>query len=1206
MNKRLLTFLIFLLGCVALAKAQDSVVYRVVLIGDAGEIDKQQQAVLDFAANSIIKDKTTVVYLGDNIYPKGMALPGSADTARTQGILRSEYAPMRAKGAPVYFIPGNHDWDKMGMHGLEKIKQQWSFLNSQQDSLLRLVPENGCPDPYEINVNDQLTIIAFDSEWWLFPYNKNNPGADCSCTTREDITNRMRELFYKNRGKVILLASHHPFQSYGLHGGVYSLKDHVFPLTAVNKDLYIPLPIVGSLYPLLRTVFVNPEDMGHPEYKFMIKKIDGIFGDYPNLVHVAGHDHGLQFIKNNKGQLQVVSGAGAKNVHVKKGKYSLFADAVQGFVTADLMKDKSMRFTYYIYTDQGVKPAFTYTKPYEPITALNERQYKTPATDSVIVSVHPAYDSVSGVHRTLFGENYRKEWAAKVKLPYLKLSELHGGLSAERKGGGMQSQSLRLVDPEGKEWVLRTVEKDPTKLLPAELAQTFAFDLLDDATSAQHPFGSLIVPPIADALKVPHANPVIGVVAPDKNLGQYASLFINKVCLLEEREPGGKSDNSEKMEETLKKDNDNSFKGKEFIRARMLDVLIGDWDRHEDQWRWLAKKDDNGNKTYTAVPRDRDQSLYTRQGLVENLASSRWILPTLQGFDSKIGDVRYSLFKTRFMNPYPESQVSYKEWMKIANNVKATITDEVLEAALRRLPPEIYKIQHDVLIKKFKERRDNLPAAMDEYYRFAHRIVDIRLSDKNEQVQIGDAANNGLSVAIIKINKKGKLEDTLLNTAYDPAITKEVRLFTGDGNDHVIVNTKNTAVKLRIVGGDGEKQYQVTEANNKVKLYGKIGNHTFIGDSTRFVSHFSNDTANTAIHNTNLYNVWMPLATANINRDDGFLLGLGFKYTGQGGFRKFPYTTVQELMVTHSFTTDAFSINYKGEWIKAVGNADLLMQALIKAPDNTMNFFGRGNGSVYDQSQDFSRYYRIRFDTYDFNPALRWHSSTGSTFSVGPSLSFYHLDPLENIGRFINNTSAIGSYDSTTVNKDKIHAGVVMNFLSDKRDNKIFPSSGIYFNVKLQGYAGLNSYSKSFAQITPEIVFYRSIGSDARLVFAERMGGGVTIGQTAFYQSLFLGGQGNLLGFRQNRFAGQHMFYNNLEARLKLGDLSSYVLPGQFGLSGFYDIGRVWNKNDQSQIWHQGVGGGFYFAPAGLLVLQIQAGYSKEGWYPAISFQFRF
>ncbi|HJP64076.1 MAG TPA: BamA/TamA family outer membrane protein [Mucilaginibacter sp.] len=1204
MKKFLLFCWIILAGSAFLAKAQDSVVHRVILIGDAGEIDKQQMAVLGFAANSVIKNKTTVLYLGDNIYPRGMALPGSPDTTRTQNILKSEYAPMRAMGAPVYFIPGNHDWDRMGLHGLEKIKRQWEYIDQRQDSLLRVVPENGCPDPYEIEVNDQLVIIAYDSEWWLFPYHKSNPGADCSCNTKSDVTDRLRALFYKNRGKFIMLASHHPFQTYGPHGGVFSVKDHLFPLTNLDKNLYIPLPGIGSLYPLLRTVFVNPEDMGHPEYKDMIKKIDGVFGDYPDLIHVAGHEHGLQFIKGPKGEIQVVSGAGAKETYVVKGKNSLFAEAIQGFVTADLMTDNSMRFTYYTYTEKGVKVAFSYTKPYAPVTALIAKTITPPAADSVVVRVHPAYDSVGGFHRAIFGENYRKEWAAPVKLPYLKISQLHGGLTPEKQGGGFQSHSLRLLDPTGKEWVIRTVEKDPTKLLPDELVQTFAFGLLDDATSAQHPFGSLIVPPLADALHIPHSNPIIGVVAPDPNLGQYASTYIGKVCLFEEREPNGKSDNTEKMQKTLQSDNDNHFDGRSYVKARMLDVMIGDWDRHEDQWRWQRGKDKDGNVMYTAVPRDRDQSLYTREA-IQDVASSRWILPPLQGFDGEISDQRYSMYKSKFMNAYPESKFSYAEWMKIATEVKAALTDEVFETALHRLPPEIYRIRHDELMRKFKKRRENFLPAMDQYYHFANRVADIRLSDKNEQVEITDAPNNGLTITAMKINKKGKLRDTLLKEIYDPAITQEIRLFTADGEDHVTLNTSHTDIKLRLVGGEGQKEYEVINSNNKVKLYGKPANHTFIGDSTRFRTHFNNDTATTAIHNSNLYSVWMPLVTANVNRDDGFLLGLGFRYTGQSGFRKFPYTTLQELMVTHSFSTDAFSINYSGTWTKAVGKADLLMQAVIKAPDNTMNFFGRGNGSVYDKNADIG-FYRIRFNTYDFNPALRWHTPSGSTFSIGPSLSYYTLDLSDNTGRLINDPAMIGSYDSTTVSKDKIHAGVVMHYINDTRNNPIFPSSGIYINLKVQGYAGLNTYSKSFAQIIPEIAFYRAIGSNSRFVIAERVGGGVTIGQTAFYQSLFLGGQGNLLGYRQNRFAGQHLFYNNLEGRLRLGDLASYIIPGQFGLSAFYDAGRVWNKNDQSDAWHQGVGGGFYFAPAALTVFQLQAGYSKEGWFPSFSLQFRF
>ena len=110
---------------------------------------------------------------------------------------------------------------------------------------------------------------------------------------------------------------------------------------------------------------------------------------------------------------------------------------------------------------------------------------------------------------------------------------------------------------------------------------------------------------------------MIGVIAPDRNLGIYERYFVNTVCLIEEREPLGKSDNTGKMLANLEKDNDNAVKGKEFLRARMLDMLLGDWDRHEDQWRWYDE-DPGKNKKYLAVPRDRDQVFHVTQGFYPN------------------------------------------------------------------------------------------------------------------------------------------------------------------------------------------------------------------------------------------------------------------------------------------------------------------------------------------------------------------------------------------------------------------------------------------------------------------------------------------------------------------------------------------------------------------------------------------------------------
>jgi outer membrane protein assembly factor BamA len=236
---------------------------------------------------------------------------------------------------------------------------------------------------------------------------------------------------------------------------------------------------------------------------------------------------------------------------------------------------------------------------------------------------------------------------------------------------------------------------------------------------------------------------------------------------------------------------------------------------------------------------------------------------------------------------------------------------------------------------------------------------------------------------------------------------------------------------------------------------------------------------------------------------------------------------------------------------------------------------------------------------------LRWHTGKGSTISIGPSFQFYHLDAGDNIGRLINQSGLIKSYDSLSVSKEKAHLGLSLVFNSNRRNNNIMPGKGYYFNVSLQGYNGLNSYSKSYLQIKPEFTWYQPLNAKGTIVITDRLGGGVTLGQSAFYQSMFLGGQGNLLGYLQNRFAGQHMAYNNLQARIKVLNVASYILPGQLGLSGFYDTGRVWVKGEHSTQWHQGTGGGLYFTPASMAVLQVLAGHSQEGWYPYVSLNFR-
>ena len=70
--------------------------------------------------------------------------------------------------------------------------------------------------------------------------------------------------------------------------------------------------------------------------------------------------------------------------------------------------------------------------------------------------------------------------------------------------------------------------------------------------------------------------------------------------------------------------------------------------------------------------------------------------------------------------------------------------------------------------------------------------------------------------------------------------------------------------------------------------------------------------------------------------------------------------------------------------------------------------------------------------------------------------------------------------------------------------------------------------------------------------------------------------------------------YASFELRLRLLQSTSYFLPGEIGLIGFNDVGRVWYKGEHSELWHDSYGGGFYYAAYNYVLLSATIGFSQE------------
>lgn len=1202
-------FLIALFFCSAILKAQ--IRERVIFIGDAGDISPQQNKLITDATSKIIEGKTRVVYLGNNIYPNGMDLKKGRAQVEDKQILETQFKPMVKKGAEVYFIPGNRDWDNSGTKGLAKVEKQFDYLKSQYDSLLKMLPPHACPDPIVISVSDNLTMIIVDTEWWLYPFDKKQKNDDCNCHSKDDVVLELRKILNQNLDQNILLVTHHPFQTNGRYGGKFSWKDHIFPLTELNPNLYLPLPGIGSLYPLFRTAFPGREDLHHPQYQEMSRRIGEVFRGFPNMVHISAHEDGLQLLQDSVTyQTQIVTGIGRKKPYLRKEENTVFEAAVPGYVVADELADHKMHFSFYGHDEnKNITLLYQYTKQHKPFKNWNSSVYTPIKADSVTVAVHPDYIKKGGFYRFLFGENYRNAWAVPVKLPVLHLSQMQGGLKVRKLGGGQQTVSMRLKDSTGYQYVLRSVEKTPNRVIPHRFESPFTLELVEDFYSSQHPFSALMVPPIAEATGVPHTNPIIGLVSPDTILGFYAEQFAGKVNLFEAWEPLQPTDNYTKALKKLRHDNDNTFDGVNFLKARMLDLLIGDWDRHKDQWRFndtLRGK----HKHYLIVPRDRDMAINVTNGLLVGFGKYFFLTPHVYGFkENLVGQVNQYLYKSDFLNAEPAAQINYNQWMKEAHDFKNKVTDSVLKASVKAMPSGLDSKENKKILEILKERRNEIPEAMDKYYKFSNKIVDIHGTNRKEFVSIkGLKDKDALGITMRKIDKHGQLQDTLMSKTYLRSMTKEIRLYLEKDRDSVVVDNPSSSIKLRFIGGeprhDSHKSYNIIQSKNKIKVY-DYQPEQYYGKSQNLKKYISKDSANTAFVPVNLYNDWLPLATAGFNRDDGLYFGLGAKFIQRRGFRKTPDVAVHQLMLNHSLHTSAYEIKYKSDWRDVFGKANLLFAVDVKAPDNTQNFFGIGNESRYLKVGNHHSYYRTRFNLYNFKTALKWEWER-NMLSVGPSLQYYHYNPEDNINRYSNEINDPFSPDRATISKNKLHLGLVADYELDHRDNPLLPTDGFYINMHFKAYAGLDAYAKSFAQIAPEISFYKHLNPGKTLILTDRIGGAVTVGDPAFYQYAYLGGQGNLLGYRKYRFAGMQSFYNNLEMRLVLIDFGNTYFIGQLGLSGFYDIGRVWIDGEDSQKWHNGVGGGIYFAPAYSAVLHFDMGYSREGWYPYVSFGLRF
>ena len=1178
-------------------KDSADLLYTVFLIGDAGApLTDEPDPTLMLLKSQINAEgeKSTVVFLGDNIYHNGLPEPGAYDREIAENRMKAQLDILKDYRGEKYMIPGNHDWGggSGSPDGWNAVIREERFVEEYlADSNIVVgndffVPGNGCPGPFEVRIEDEIVLIALDSHWWLHPYDK--PYGDdniCGVVNEVDMLVQLEDIISKNKDKNIVVVGHHPLASNGIHGGYFNLIDHLFPLTIIRKWWVLPLPIIGSIYPLSRKYGGVAQDIPHPSYQAYINGLMGIFEKYDNIIYAAGHEHNLQYFKLGK-LPQIVSGAGCKTQHVNDGGEALYAQKIKGFARVNYYQNGEAWVEYWTSDEKAEGGALlTFRTPLYTKTQVKEEQIvqvnENYADSTIAVAANPMY-LAGGFKEGFLGKHYRAEWLTPVAMPLLDLGEEKGGLVPYQKGGGKQTSSLKLRNEEGREYSLRSVNKDPTNVLPVALQETFARDLLQDQISAQHPYGALVAAELAGAAGVYHTNPKLVYVPNDPRLRQYRDEFSNTVSFLEEDADEDHSDvaslgfstnlvGTEKVLERMRNDHDNQIDEAEYARARLLDMLIGDWDRHEGQWRWAETKSGDDNRLFRPVPEDRDVAFFRADGIIPWLVSRRWGVRNFQNFGKDFGDYKGLNLTALTADRTFLSSLTREQWLSIASEMKNTLTDAVIEEAVRQMPPEVYPLSGPEIVEKLKSRRDLLPELAEKYYVHLAEDVDIAGSDKREKFEVRHLSNDETEVIVRKINKEGEVKKILFQRKFFHKETEELHLY-GLGGDDVfeVTGSVQRSPMIRIIGGEGNDtivdQSHVRGGVRKTKVY----------DNTKeenvFVFSSETEDKTEAFEEVNLYDrdnyklsYLGPRLSVEYNVDDGLFLGGGVLYRNHK-FRKSPFASEHYLRANYAFATRAYNIRYDAEYKQVFNDRlDLGVKALVQGPQYQINYFGLGNET--QRAGDNIKEYHLRLARLYVSPTLNTGFSRYIRMGAGPFYDQYKIEPE---GSFVEEV-----LPENTFGLDRF-AGVRAFLNLTAVSTPINPRIGLKWLNEFTYNHQLNGEQMKFGRLRSEFMFYIGPRLPFQVTLAARLGGAHNIGDFPVYQANMLGGLTNLRGYRRTRFAGRSSIYQNTELRVELFDFNVYLFPGKFGLMGLVDHGRVWADGETSSRIHRGVGGGIW------------------------------
>lgn len=1170
-----------------------SEIERFYIIGNASRNESTEVLLaLEKVASNFPSEENHLIFIGDNTNEK--------KETNVKADLDRQIKTVNNLQIDPFFVPGNYDWEYNSVEGLETIEDHLKENLEKEDPL---TPNNGCPLE-SIEIGDDIQLIIFDSQWYLEDWDRNPKMNDkCDIKSREKLLYELENEIKKSANRTILFAMHHPLYTNGFHGGRFALRDHLFPLRG-----NIPVPIVASVIAEVRSQgAVSVQDRYNKVYDEMAYKVSNILNQKDKrIVVISGHEENLQYIEDENIH-QIISGAGSDTKPASISDNGLFSYGGKGFAAVDIAKDGSVIATFYSSNNGTSNVIFTKEIfPPTPKPAFNDLPSSYPKTyDASVYEIEKV--EKSQFFESFWGNHYRDVYGTKVTARTALLDTLYGGLTVIRPGGGHQTKSLRLETKDGKEYNMRALKKSAIQFLETTvfkgingdkyLGNTVPEDIILDFYTAAHPYGAFAIPTLAKAADVYYTTPELYYVPKQKALGKYSDAYGDQLFMIVEkpseeytgRKSFGFPDDIESTDDllaTLREDEEYTLDENAYIRARIFDMLLGDWDRHQDQWRWAVFEEDD-KKVFVPIPRDRDQVFANFDGSFLN------VLRSLMGTVNQFGVYGEDIIDVEWFNKAGSKldrallkRTGKEDWIKEANFIREAIDEKVLEEAFSNLPSEVQGATIEEIKSNFLKRKANLLNIVDRYWEVFIKFQMLTGTDKDDYFEIKRFPDGSTNIKAFRI-KDGEKGDLLFNRTFHSKETNEVWLYGLDDSDTFeVTGVADDAMIIRIIGGQDKDTFKITEGK-KIKVYDRNYSESNVEDRGGAYFRF------TDFYEANLYDYKkMPKKGGAIrfdvgfNPDQGIILDAGYRKT-VNDFIENPYGRLTAIDVQYHFLTQGIDARLKKGYAAIVKDYNLIFEGRFTSKNYTENYFGFGNDTFYNEDQINFDFNRVNLAVYEGGVGLERQSDYGSFFQI--KYDVQSTEVVSNGNNFIANSTFEGI-------GERFYFGIPSAWYQYKNfDDEIFPTKGMLFEVKGSAIDDLGDSSLT-GVINSSVSFYNALLNSRKLVLKTAAQTQINVGdRPQFYQLASLGGDNGLRGYRNQRFSGDQSFSASGDLAYEFSKIKTAFFPIDLSAYVGLDLGRVWTEEDSSKQWHSSFGGGFMLQWTQALHAGFSAFRSNEG-----------